>query len=178
MLDAPNIVATVIASGTMSASVALIVTALANFIGPFLFGVAVASTIGSQVVAAAAITLPVIESALIASVGWSIVSWLLHIPSSSSHALLGGMIGAAFAAEGLSALVAAGIIKVLIALAISSPLGLLAGYLALSGFLALAERLHLRPNVNDLFRRGQWVTATWLALTHGANDGQKTMGLI
>jgi PiT family inorganic phosphate transporter len=178
MLDSPNVVATVIASHAMTAGTALWLTALANAVGPFLFGVAVASTIGSQVVAAKAMTLPVIEAALLASVGWSLISWWLNIPSSSSHALIGGIAGAAIAAEGADAILPSGFAKVLAALAISSPLGLAAGYAALRGILTLAEVMELHPRFNDVLRRGQWVTAIWLALSHGANDGQKTMGLI
>jgi PiT family inorganic phosphate transporter len=177
LLDSPNVVATVIASHSMTAGTALWLTALANAVGPFLFGVAVASSIGS-VVAASAITLPVIEAALLASVGWSVVSWRLNIPSSSSHALIGGLAGAAVAAQGISAIQAGGFASVLIALAISSPIGLAAGYVALRTVRDTAEIFELHPNVNEIFRRGQWLTATWLALSHGANDGQKTMGLI
>ncbi len=175
--DSSNIVATMIASQAMRPRTALWVTAIANGLGPFLFGVAVATTIGHEVVADQAVTLPVIGAALTAAVIWNILTWQLGFPSSSSHALIGGIIGAAIVDAGPKAILLGGLLKVLLALFISPPLGLLAGYIVMKVIMALAERMELSPKVNVPFKRGQWITAIWLALSHGANDGQKTMGI-
>jgi inorganic phosphate transporter, PiT family len=176
--DSSNIVATMIASKAMRPRTALWLTAIANAAGPFLFGVAVATTIGHEVVADKAVTLPVIGSALVAAVVWNIVTWQLGFPSSSSHALIGGILGAALADAGPSAILLSGLIKVLVALFISPPLGLLAGYLIMKAILVISRSLEFSPRINTVLRRGQWFTAIWLALSHGANDGQKTMGIM
>lgn len=175
--DSSNIVATMIASHAMRPRVALWLTAAANAAGPFLFGVAVATTIGHEVVASEAVTLPVIGSALIAAVVWNILTWRLGIPSSSSHTLIGGLVGAAIVAHGIGAILVDGLLKVLLALFISPLLGLAAGYLIMKLLLFVGENMAFSPNINGWFRRGQWVTAIWLAASHGANDGQKTMGI-
>jgi PiT family inorganic phosphate transporter len=165
-----------IAARAMSPRAALWLTAVANGAGPFLFGVAVATTIGHEVVAEAAITVPVIAAALVAAVAWNLLTWGLGIPSSSSHTLVGGMIGAAVAAQGGDAILLRGLTKVLIALFVSPPLGLLAGYLVVKFVLTIGR--HFSPKVNNAFRRAQWLTALALALSHGTNDAQKTMGII
>jgi len=99
--DSANVVATVIASRAMPPPVALTLTALTNFIGPFLFGVAVATTIGSEVISEQAVTVPVAMAALISAIIWNLVTWWFGIPSSSSHALIGGFVGAAVAGYGV-----------------------------------------------------------------------------
>lgn len=170
--DSSNIVATMISSRAIGPRRALLITAAAEAAGPFLFGVAVARTIGSEVVAETAASLPVILAALIASIGWNLVTWFFGIPSSSSHALIGGIAGAALAGYGWSALKWSGLGKVLAALLISPPLGLLAGYLLMKMILFLAGGA--TPRVNVVFKRAQIVTAVWLALSHGTNDAQKT----
>jgi inorganic phosphate transporter, PiT family len=143
-----------------------------------LFGVAVATTIGHEVVSDTALSLPVIGSALSAAVIWNVLTWRTGIPSSSSHALIGGLIGGAFAAHGLASIQLGGLVKVLVALFISPPLGLVVGYLAMKLILWLADVFSISPRINRALQVGQWVTATWLALSHGANDGQKTMGIM
>lgn len=176
--DAPNIVATIIASHAMRPRTALWLTAIANGVGPFLFGVAVATTIGRELVLEEVLTLPVIGAAVIAAVFWNIVTWRLGIPSSSSHTLVGGIVGAALAAQGWQALLLGGLVKVLAALLISPPLGFAVGYLTMKLIMNVADALSFSPRINSLLRSGQWVTATWLAASHGASDGQKTMGII
>ncbi|MEM4725050.1 MAG: inorganic phosphate transporter [Candidatus Hadarchaeum sp.] len=174
--DSSNIVATMIASQSMGPRTALWLTAICNGAGPFLFGVAVATTIGHEVVAEQAITVAVIASALVAAVVWNVFTWQVGIPSSSSHALIGGIIGAAVTAQGFKAILLGGLLKVVIALLISPPLGFLAGFLVVK--LALLVGHGFSPRINDAFRRGQWLTAVALALSHGTNDAQKTMGII
>ncbi|MBI5029985.1 MAG: inorganic phosphate transporter [Chloroflexi bacterium] len=174
--DSSNIVATMIASRAVNGRLALAITAIAEFIGPFLFGVAVATTIGSEVLNDAEIRLAVVMSALLASIIWNIITWWLGIPSSSSHALIGGLIGAAVVQNGWDVVKMSGLIKVLTALAISPPIGLAAGYLVMKLVLFLARGAS--PSINVLFKSGQIVTALALALSHGTNDAQKTMGII
>jgi PiT family inorganic phosphate transporter len=174
--DSANIVATVISSRAMAPRRILLMTAVAEFAGPFLFGVAVATTIGSEVVEGDAVTLVVIEAALISAIGWNLFTWYFGIPSSSSHALVGGIVGAVVIQSGWEALRPEGLTKVLLALLISPVLGLVFGYTAMKLVLFLARGAS--PGINSVFKRGQWGTALWLALSHGTNDAQKTMGII
>ncbi|HLF27639.1 MAG TPA: inorganic phosphate transporter [Anaerolineae bacterium] len=174
--DSSTIVATMISSRAIAPRRALMLTAVAEAIGPFLFGVAVASAIGREIVDEAAVTLPVLIAALAASIGWGVITWLLGIPSSSSHALIGGLTGAAIAGFGLRALHWAGLGKVLLALFVSPPLGMLVGYVLMKLILFLAQGA--TPHINLFFKRGQVLAALGLALPQGANDAQKAMGVI
>jgi PiT family inorganic phosphate transporter len=174
--DSSNIVATMISSRAMSPRGALIMTAVAEFSGPFLFGVAVATTIGSEVVDPAAITSTVIIAALSSAILWNLFTWYFGWPSSTSHALIGGLIGSVGVASGLGTIQLAGLQKVLIALFLSPLLGLVCGYLVLKVVYFLARGAS--PGINTLFRRAQWGTSLALALSHGTNDAQKTMGII
>ena len=174
--DSSNIVATMISSRAIGPRRALLITAAAEASGPFLFGVAVARTIGSEIVAEAAATMPVLIAGLVAAIGWNLFTWFFGIPSSSSHALIGGIAGAAITGFGLEALKWAGLGKVFFALLISPPLGLLVGHLLMKVILFLARKA--TPRINLFFKRGQVVTALSLALSHGTNDAQKTMGII
>jgi PiT family inorganic phosphate transporter len=174
--DSSNIVATIISSRAMSPRLALTLTAAAEFVGPFLFGVAVAKTIGEDLVAPGAVTMAVILAALTASIFWNLFTWFFGIPSSSSHALVGGLIGAVVAGLGWGAIQYSGLLKILVALFLSPILGLVAGFLItrLTYFLARSAR----PSINWFFCQAQVVTGVGLALSHGANDAQKTMGII
>ena len=174
--DSSNIVATMIASRALSGRQALTITAVAHFIGPFLFGVAVATTIGNEVLNDTQVKLSVTLAALIASIVWNIITWWLGIPASSSHALIGGLIGAAVVEGGWGVVKLAGLGKVILALAISPLIGLLAGYLVMKTVLFMARGAS--PKINVFFKRAQIVTAIALALSHGTNDAQKTMGII
>ena len=174
--DSSNIVATVISSRAMSPRNALAMTAAAEFAGPFLFGVAVATTIGSEVVDPSAITSAVIIAALGSAILWNLFTWYFGWPSSTSHALIGGLVGAVAVAAGLETIRLAGLEKVLIALFISPILGLVFGYLMLKLIYFLARGA--TPRINTLFKRLQLVTSLALALSHGTNDAQKTMGII
>ncbi|MEW6402446.1 MAG: inorganic phosphate transporter [Chloroflexota bacterium] len=174
--DSSNIVATMISSRAFRPQTALGLTALANFVGPFLFGVAVATTIGEEVAQADALNLDVLIACLIGAIIWNVLTWVLGIPSSSSHALIGGMVGAVIAGAGFGAIKLQGLEKVLIAL-ISSPLiGFAFGFIftRLIYFLVRGAT----PGINQFFKQGQLITALAMAFSHGTNDAQKTMGLI
>ena len=174
--DSSNVVATIISSRAMSPRMALALSAVAHFCAPFLFGVAVATTIGHDVVDPATITIGVILVALLSAIIWNLVTWFFGIPSSSSHALIGGILGAVGANFGLGTIKTAGLEKVLVALFLAPVLGLLIGYLFMKLVLFLARGAS--PRINWLFKRLQIVTSLALALSHGTNDAQKTMGII
>jgi len=174
--DSSNVVATVISTRALSPRRALWMAAISNGVGPLIFGVAVATTIGHEVVAARAVTVPVVYAALLAAISWNIFTLKIGIPSSTSHALIGGIMGAVGAGYGFRAVELAGLTKVLAALFLSPILGMIAGYwiVRLSFFLARGAS----PRVNAWFQRGQVITAATLAVSHGSNDAQKTMGII
>jgi inorganic phosphate transporter, PiT family len=174
--DSSNIVATIISSRSLSPRLALILTAVAEFSGPFLFGVAVAKTIGSEIIPPNLMTLPVLLAALIGAILWNLITWYFGIPSSSSHALIGGLIGAVIAGVGVNAIQLAGLSKVLLALFLSPLLGLIAGFLFTRLVFLLASSATMK--INWFFKRAQVITGMVLALSHGANDAQKTMGII
>ncbi len=174
--DSSNIVATVISSRALQPRVALILTAVGEFVGPFLFGVAVAKTVGEDLLVPDVITLEVMVSALVGAIFWNLITWFFGIPSSSSHALVGGLLGAAIIADGPTVVQLPGLTKILVALFISPPIGLLAGYLVTKAIYFLTR--NAGPRINSIFRKSQIVTALGLALSHGANDAQKTMGVI
>jgi len=174
--DSSNIVATMISSGAMTPRKALFMSAIAEFCAPFLFGVAVATTIGKDLVSPDSVTTVVILAALVSAIVWNLITWALGLPSSSSHALVGGLIGAVGLAEGLGAIQMSGLLKVVVALLISPLLGLVIGHLLMKLVLFLARGAS--PRINSLFKRLQVITSLALALSHGTNDAQKTMGII
>jgi PiT family inorganic phosphate transporter len=174
--DSSNVVATVISSRAMRPRVALTMAAIAHFCAPFLFGVAVATTLGKDVVDPSAVSPNVILASVVASVLWNLITWWLGMPSSSSHALVGGLLGAAVFAQGLEIVQIRGLAKVLLALFFSPPLGMLAGYLIMRSVLFSAR--NASPRVSIVFKRLQIVTSLALSLSHGTNDAQKTMGIL
>jgi len=174
--DSSNIVATMISSRAFKPRVALGITALAEFSGPFLFGVAVATTIGEEIVPANVLTLEVIIACLTGAIVWNLLTWFLGIPSSSSHALIGGIIGAVAVSAGLGAIKLAGLEKVLIALFTSPLIGFGVGFVLTRIIFFLARGA--TPRINSFFKRSQLLTALGLAFSHGTNDAQKTMGII
>ncbi len=176
MRDSSNIVATMISSRAFTPRAALTMTALAEFLGPFLFGVTVARTIGSEVVQTRALTLEILAACLTAAILWNLVTWFFGIPSSSSHALIGGLVGAVAVSVGVQAIQIQGLGKVLIALFVSPLVGFLFGFLATRFIYFLASGA--TPRINEFFKRGQLLTAIGMAFSHGTNDAQKTMGII
>lgn len=174
--DSSNIVATVISSRAMAPRVILALAAVAHFTAPFLFGVAVATTVGKDVVEPTAISPNVVLGAATAAILWNVITWWLGIPSSSSHALVGGLLGASILEHGLAIVQISGLVKVLLALFISPIIGLVAGFLIMRLLMHLLR--NATPRVSVLFKRLQIITALSLSLSHGTNDAQKTMGLI
>jgi inorganic phosphate transporter, PiT family len=173
--DSSNVVATMISSRALPPRVALWMTAAAEFSGPFIFGVAVANTIGN-VVDAQAISLQVLIAALGSAILWNLLTWYLGFPSSSSHALVGGIVGAVLIAAGWQAINLPELGKILIALFTSPFIGFMFGFALLRVIYFLCW--NATPRVNGFFKNGQIFTGLSLALSHGANDAQKTMGVI
>ncbi len=174
--DSANIVAPLISTHALDYRRALWLAALAEGTGPFLFGVAVAETVGRGLIAPKAITLPVVYAALLAAILWNFVTLLLGIPSSASHALAGGLIGAAWIGYGPHTVLIGGLVKIVLALFLSPILGLFVGFGVVRAIYALASQAS--PRINRWFQGGQLPVAVALGLAHGSNDAQKTMGLI
>ena len=174
--DSSNVVATMISSRAFSPKLALGVTAIANFVGPFVFGVAVAETIGHDIVSPQSINAQVLIAALLSAIVWNLLTWFFGFPSSSSHALIGGIIGAVIFSAGWEAIHLGGLEKILIALFVSPIIGFIFGFIILKLILRLSWKA--TPRINTLFKKSQLFTALALALSHGTNDAQKTMGII
>jgi PiT family inorganic phosphate transporter len=182
--DASNAIAALVATRAARPAQAIVLAAVFNLLGPLLLGAAVANTIAGIVDVPAAATVEVVGSALFAATGWNLLTWRRGLPSSSGHALVGGLVGAALVEGGVSAVNwggfdgwhPVGVIGTLVALAVSPVIGAVVAY-ALIKLLMLAFRRatrRLRAPVNA----GQWVGSAALAFTHGSNDAQKAVGLI
>lgn len=175
--DSANSIATVVSTRVLSPAVAVVWAAFFNFIAAFTVGTAVAKTVSKGLVDPAAITPTVVLGALLGAIVWDLVTWYFGLPSSSSHALLGGFAGAAIAKAGTGVLILSGWIKPLMAIVASPVLGLI---LAMVLYVSLSWIFQRGPaqTLNLIFRRLQLVSAGFYSLSHGANDAQKTMGII
>jgi len=183
--DAANVVATIIVTCAMSPAMALTIASLCEFIGPFLFGTAVAQTIGQNIIDttafdpnATALSSGLIVAALIGAIAWNLITWWFGLPSSSSHALIGGLIGPVLIAYGPDKIIWKGVLFVFGSLILSPLIGMLFGWLFLKVTRSIAEKRHATPRANDFFNKMQIVSSVCLALSHGANDAQKSMGVI
>ncbi len=176
MRDSSSIVATMISSRAFHPRTALGMTAAAEFVGPFLFGITVAKTVGSDIVSPGILTLDAILACLLAAILWNLITWYFGVPSSSSHALIGGLVGVAVFAAGVGGVNIQGVVKVLLGLLISPLAGFVAGFAMLRMIYFLS--FSASPRINGFFKRAQIFTAVSLALSHGTNDAQKTMGMI
>jgi PiT family inorganic phosphate transporter len=174
--DSSSIVATMISSRALTPRVALGITAVAEFLGPFIFGIAVAKTIGHGIVLPDAISSSVILAAMLAAVSWNLLTGSLGLPSSSSHALIGGLIGAVSMGAGWRAIQVSGLEKTLIPLFIAPLFGFLIGFIVLRIIIRLSWEAS--PSINESFRRNQIFTVIALGLSHGSNDAPKAMGVI
>lgn len=175
--DAANAVATVIGSRALKPIQAVILAAAGNFIGPFVFGVAIANTVGKGLIDINIVTEYVVIGGLIGAIVWIAFATHLGIPISASHTLIGGFVGAGVAAGGLEALVIGGFSKVLAGIAISPITGLAVAFLLTVLIIRILKNKKPRT-INRVFGKLQICSATFFAITHGANDGQKTMGII
>jgi PiT family inorganic phosphate transporter len=174
--DTANAVATVIGTRVLRPPVAIAMSAVLNFVGA-LAGTSVAATIGKGLVNPHAVTLPVVVAALVAALVWNLLTWSLAIPSSSSHALIGGILGATVAAAGFGAVAPTVGKNVILPLVLSPPAGLVAGFLLMGLIFTALGRLSLGA-VQATFSRLQVLSAAWMSFSHGLGDAQKTMGVI
>ena len=175
--DAANSIATVVGTRVLKPLPAVGIAAFANFVGPFLFGVAVATTIGKGIINPDFVTLNIIIGALAGAITWDLITWILGLPTSSSHALVGGILGAGLAGVGTKAVIFGGLQTVLTGIVVSPIAGLAIAFLI--ALLIMKIFAKVKPNtVNSVFGRLQLISSTYFSLTHGANDGQKTMGVI
>lgn len=175
--DAANSIATIVATKVLSPFVAVLFAAFFNFMAFFIFDVLVAETIGAGLINPELVHPKFIFSALIGAISWNLFTWYKGLPSSSSHALIGGMLGVALLKGGFLALNLTGLLKVAVGIVLSPVLGLLFGT-ALS-FLGLHLLRHrASAQFHNLFKGFQLLSSAFLSLTHGSNDAQKTMGII
>jgi PiT family inorganic phosphate transporter len=175
--DTANVVATSISTRAMRPRVAVAYAAVLNFVGAFI-SLEVAATVAEDVVEAGAITPTVVFAGLVGAICWNLITWYYGLPSSSSHALIGGVVGSTFAAAGTEAILGEGILgKVLIPAVVAPIVAFAAGALAILACYRIVGRLRPGP-VTRGFRLGQTVSGGLLALAHGTNDAQKTMGVI
>jgi PiT family inorganic phosphate transporter len=174
--DSASLVASMIASGAMSPRNALLLAATAEFLGPLLFGVAVATTIGRGVVNAEAVSGQILLAALLAAIVWGIAAGRLRLPTSATHALVGGLVGAGVVSAGPAAVNWWGVGAVSLTLAAAPAIALTVGFVYMRVMLRVGR--YLTPRVNQILRWSQVVTSTALAASHGVNDAQKGMGVI
>src|SRR5262244_1814690 len=169
--DAANSIATVVSTRVLTPLQAVVWAAFFNFVAAFGFGVQVATTVGKGVVQAAVVDQWVILGALVGAIAWNLITWYYGIPSSSSHALIGGLSGAAVAKGGVAALVPSGLAKIAVFIVLAPVLGLVLGYVLMVATLWIFHRS--RPSrVDGLFRKLQLVSAASYSLGHGTNDAQ------
>ncbi len=174
--DSSSILAGVIASRAMRPRVALYLVAVAELIAPFFFGAAVARSVTTGLVNPSAITLSTIVIAMVAAVIWNLVCWWTAIPSSSTHALIGGLVGATLIIDGPKAILASGLFRIILPLMVAPIIGLVLGFI-LMGLLLIALR-NATPRINSLLRNLQVGTAVLLGMSNSANDSHKSMGII
>ena len=175
--DAANAIATVVSTGVLKPQTAVAMAALFNFIAIFVVGLGVAATVGKGTIDPNVVDQHVIFGALIGAIIWNLVTWYYGIPSSSSHALIGGLVGAAVAKSGTGALVGGGLLKTVIFIVVSPLLGFVLG----SIIMLLVSWIFVRSTprrVDKWFRRLQLLSAAAYSLGHGGNDAQKTIGII
>jgi PiT family inorganic phosphate transporter len=175
--DAANSIATVVSTRVLSPGKAVIWAAFFNFVAAFTFGTAVASTVGSGMIHIEVVTFAVVLGGLTGAIVWDLITWYYGLPTSSSHALIGGYAGAAVAKAGFAAIIPAGWTKTLMFIVLSPFIGLVFG-LGLMTAIFWLFRWMPPSRVDRWFRRLQLISAAFFSLNHGANDAQKTMGII
>ncbi len=175
--DAANSIATVVSTRVLSPGKAVIWASFFNFVAAFVFGTAVAKTVGSGLVDIKILTFAVLFAALVGASAWDLITWFYGLPTSSSHALIGGLAGAAVAKAGVAAIIPAGWTKTLIFIVLAPLIGMAIGFMLMVAFMWIF-RAFPPSRVDRWFRRLQLISAAAYSLGHGGNDAQKTMGII
>jgi PiT family inorganic phosphate transporter len=175
--DSANAIATVVGTRTLKPLHAVTMASITNFIGPFIFGTAVAATVGKGIIQPEFATTEVILAGLIGAIVWNLITWYFGLPSSSSHALIGGLIGSALISGGIQAIVFEGLEKTIVFMVASPALGFFMAFILAILLVYFLKRKKPR-SINKVFGKLQICSSIFFSLTHGANDGQKTMGVI
>lgn len=175
--DAANAVSTVIATRVLPPVAAVTMSAFFNFIAFLIFGVAVATTIGSGIINSSVVDPNLILAALIGAIVWDLITWYLGLPSSSSHALIGGLVGVAVLKAGLNSLIWGGLDKTLAFMVAAPIMGFVLAFVLMTSLIKAFFTIPLHI-VNRYFRRLQLVSSALVSLSHGTNDAQKTMGVV
>jgi PiT family inorganic phosphate transporter len=175
--DSANSIATVVSTKVLSPLAAVGMAAFFNFIAFLIFPLKVATTMGKGVINPDVINLTVIAAALVAAIAWNLLTWWHGLPSSSSHTLVGGLIGAAVASTGWSSVIMAGVLKIIIFIVIAPVLGMLISFI-ISAIVIFLARKQSPWGIDKYFRRLQLLSAAAFSLGHGGNDAQKSMGII
>lgn len=174
--DSGSLTAAMIGCGAVGPRKALLLTAGAQLAGALLVGVAVARTVGQGIVAPSELTPPVLVAALVGAVGWNLATWYVGLPSSTSHALIGALVGAVVVQSGVSAISWAGVAEILLVLFISPWIGFGVSFVIMRLLLVLLR--NATPRVGSHLQGWQWVLTPLVAVGHGANDAQKVMGVV
>jgi len=175
--DAANSVATVISTKVLPPVAAVAMAAFFNFVAFAVFGVAVATTIGKGIISPSAVTPELVLAALVGAITWDLVTWYLGLPSSSSHALIGGLVGAAVTKAGVGSLIWSGLDKTLVFMVVSPIIGFALAFVLMASLIRAFFSVSIHV-VNRYFRRLQLVSSALVSLSHGTNDAQKTMGVV
>ncbi|MEO7965528.1 MAG: inorganic phosphate transporter, partial [Gemmatimonadaceae bacterium] len=175
--DSANSIATVVGTRVLSPLAAVVWAAFFNFVAAFTVGTAVAKTIGKGMIDVSIVTPNVILGGLLGAIIWNVITWYYGLPSSSSHALLGGYAGAAVAKAGFSAIIVSGWSKTILFIFLSPLIGLSVGFALMTATYWIFQKTPPH-RVDSIFRRMQLLSAGLFSLSHGANDAQKTMGII
>ncbi len=175
--DAANTIATIVTTGVLTPRQAVLWASFFNFIAFMFFSLMVAKTIGNDLIDASAVDTTLLFSALMGAIAWNLITWFFGLPSSSSHAMIGGLAGSSVAKGGFATLKLAGFIKVAIGMCISPILGILAGLALVHLFSRLFYKAPEHKKIK-WFKRLQLTSSALLSITHGGNDAQKTMGII
>ena len=175
--DAANSIATIVATRVLSPLQAVLMAAFWNFVGAFLFGVAIAKTVGSGIIVKQAATIDVLLAALIGAIIWNLITWRFGLPSSSSHALIGGLVGSAITFGGINTIIFSGLNKILLFIVLAPLLGMVGSIIFAVVVFSISKGFS-PVKINSWFKRLQLISASWYSLGHGTNDAQKTMGVI
>jgi inorganic phosphate transporter, PiT family len=175
--DSANSIATIVSTKVLSPVAAVAMAAFFNFIAFVVFPLKVATTIGKNVINPDVISLTVIAAALVAAIAWNLFTWWYGLPSSSSHTLVGGLVGAAVASTGWGSVIVGGVVKIVIFIVVAPLLGVVMSFI-ISAIVIFLARNHSPLTVDKHFRRLQLLSAAAFSLGHGGNDAQKSMGII
>ncbi|HEX7657757.1 MAG TPA: anion permease, partial [Sphingomonas sp.] len=175
--DAANAIATVVSTQLLSPAMAVVFAALGNFAAYWIVGLHVAETVGKGIIDKDAVTPAVVFGALVGAIAWNVLTWVRGIPSSSSHALIGGLLGAGIARSGFGVVESSGTTKTLVAIVLSPMIGFAIAMLLMLLTSVVFQRVHPR-RANNIFKALHVVSSAAYSISHGGNDAQKTMGII